>query len=105
MNEENLNAIWGNCVDGHYSCYGSSCVESTNLFQQCTFLMIKHDLEHTIIVLRKKSLKHLFVSLHKRFGYNKLVKGNSSAISCLAMSRARQAYFLYKQFYKTKENI
>ena len=94
--DKNSDAVWGNCIDGHYQCYGTSCVESMNLFQQSKSLMIKHDLEHCIIVLRLKTIKRALVSLNKRFGYHKLSKGNSTGISCLALVQARAAYiFLY----------
>ena len=49
--KENLQHVWNNSLDGHVSCYGTSCVESTHLFEKCRTLLNKHSMGTGLITL------------------------------------------------------
>ena len=90
--EANLNAIWNNCLDGHFNCYGTSSVESLHLFQQSKTLLNKHNIMHCLIELRYKTLQRRISSLTRRFGYNMLAKQHSSTMSADSIRAGKTAY-------------
>lgn len=50
LSNKTLNDIFNNCIDGHCTTYGTTSVESLHLFQQCFYLMMKHDIEQCKIM-------------------------------------------------------